>query len=371
MAKTTRTFSRITGMLLALATTPLAAGQAVLPEAPRAATPPALDDGAINALIAQLGDPSYPVREQATKKLQAAGLSAYPAVKAALQSAADSEVQSRLHQIEAALASACLWNGTETIAEYARRMDLPAAKTVPLGLPFNQVEMHFALIPAGEFTMGSPNREPERLPGEAQHKVRISRAFFMQTTPVTQAQWKALMPRNPARFQGDTLPVESVTWKEAVKFCQALSAQDDKTYRLPTEAEWEFACRAGTTTPFNFGNSISPTVANYNASVPYGNSASALFRVATTPVETFKPNGWGLYDMHGNVWQWCSDWYADYPAGDTLDPAGPAQGDGHVARGGSWVDIARFLRSACRGREATPDGESIQTGFRVVLELGK
>ena len=269
-----------------------------------------------------------------------------------------------------AVESSPLWDGAETIAQYARRRDLPATQTVTLAQAPNKVVMNFVLIPAGEFIMGSPVDERERLPSETQHRVRITKPFLMQTTPVTQAQWKALMPTSPARFQGDTLPVDSVTWLQAVKFCDTLSNRDSAAYRLPTEAEWEFACRAGTTTAFSFGNSINPADANYNGNVPYGNSTSALFRVQTTPVETFNPNPWGLYDMHGNVWQWCGDWYGEYPDGDAINPAGPAQGSVRVVRGGSWADVPCFLRSACR--ETTPPDKSvIHIGFRVVLQLGR
>ena len=268
-----------------------------------------------------------------------------------------------------AIDSSPLWNGAETIAQYARRMNLPAAKTVTLAQAPDTIVMNFVLIPAGEFTMGSPVTEPERLPSETQHKVRITKPFLMQTTPVTQAQWKALMPASPARFQGANLPEDSVSWFQAVKFCDTLSNRDAAAYRLPTEAEWEFACRAGTTTPFSFGDSISPDDANYNGNVHYGNGAGSQFRVATTPVDTFKPNPWGLYDMHGNVWQWCGDWYAQYPDGDASDPAGPAQGAVRVVRGGSWADVPRFLRSACR-ETTPPDKAAIHIGFRVVLELG-
>jgi len=278
-------------------------------------------------------------------------------------------------QIESTLARSTFWKGTETIPQYARRLNLPERQTITLPNPVDPtgrgVPLTFTLIPAGEFLMGSPASEPERLPAETLHKVQLTHPFMLLTTPVTQAQWDALLGEksNPSRFHGDDLPVASVTWTDAVKFCTALSAREDKTFHLPTEAQWEFACRAGTTTPFWFGNAISPARANYNGNILYsGGGGGSDYRVTTTPVDTFKPNPWGLYDMHGNVWQWCSDWLGEIPAADATDPLGPDYGTARVLRGGSWADTPRFLRSACR--ESTPPDQSrIHIGFRVVLEV--
>jgi formylglycine-generating enzyme required for sulfatase activity len=211
--------------------------------------------------------------------------------------------------------------------------------------------IHLRLIPAGEFDMGSPDNEEGRLPNEGPvHRVKISKPFYMGKYEVTQAQWKAVMgaDNNPSQFKGDNLPVETVTWNDTLNFLKKAS----DGLRLPTEAEWEYACRAGTATPFNTGNNITTDQANYNGNYPYAGNPKGEYRAKTTPVGTFKPNAWGLYDMHGNVWEWCSDWYAqkyyEECKNGVTDPSGPGNGTGRVLRGGSWGDIARSMRSVLR-----------------------
>ena len=145
---------------------------------------------------------------------------------------------------------------------------------------------------------------------------------------VTQEQWQAVMGNNPSHFKGEkNLPVEKVSWDDCQEFIKKLREKDKKPYRLPTEAEWEYACRAGTTTPFHFGETISTDQANYNGNFTYGNGKKGVYRKKTTPVGSFPANAWGLHDMHGNVWQWCQDWYGDYPQKDVVDPQGPEKGD--------------------------------------------
>ncbi len=232
-------------------------------------------------------------------------------------------------------------------------------------------EMSFAWIPPGEFMMGSPKDEPERDNDEKLHKVILTRGFYMQTTPVTQGQWKAVMGNNPSRFKdcGDDCPVERVSWDDARRFIKKLSRMTGEEYRLPTEAQWEYACRAGTTTPFNTGKCLcADTQANYDGNYPLKGCPKGKYRRRTTPVKKFPANAWGLYDMHGNVWEWCQDWYEDYPDGTVKDPVGPKNGRGRVGRGGGWDGGAGFLRSAARGRYS-PGGRDGVLGFRLLREL--
>ena len=168
-------------------------------------------------------------------------------------------------------------------------------------------------IPAGSFLMGSPTSEESHFTSESpQHEVNLG-AFWMSQFPITQAQWVSVMGNNPSHFEGDDLPVECVSWHDAMKFCRRLSEQTGHTYTLPSEAQWEYACRAGTTTPFHFGKTITSGQANYDGNYTYGDAPRGEYRQRTTPVGMFPPNDWGLYDMHGNVWEWCLDeWHPNY-----------------------------------------------------------
>jgi formylglycine-generating enzyme required for sulfatase activity len=243
----------------------------------------------------------------------------------------------------------------------AERKDLPMQITNSLG-------MKLSLIQAGRFTMGSPENELGRRPVEVQHEVTLTRSYYMGTTEVTQGQWKTMMGDNPSFVEGDDHPVETIPWAKAVEFCRKLSEKEGARYRLPTEAEWEYACRAGTTTPFHTGPTISTNEANYNGQRSYGDGAKGIFRDETTAVASFAPNAWGLHDMHGNVWEWCADWYAEYPTGAVSDPTGPAEGKTRVVRGGCWVTAPAVCRSASRG-DTEPVSWNFHFGFRVARDL--
>jgi formylglycine-generating enzyme required for sulfatase activity len=245
--------------------------------------------------------------------------------------------------------------------------------------------LKLVLIPAGKFMMGSPNDEEGRdgygirmmIAGKndnegPRHEVTISKPFYMGAYLVTQQQYQQVMGKNPSQSsKGPQYPVDNVNWAAANNFCKKLSQTTGKSVHLPTEAQWEYACRAGTTTPFNTGKTISTDQANYKGDDVYGKGKKGEYRRKTTPVDMFKPNAWGLYDMHGNLFQWCSDWYDKnyYAKGKNIDPAGPATANGiKMLRGGSWFSPPHDCRSAHR----YPDGQVFghpYFGFRVVVDL--
>ncbi len=216
----------------------------------------------------------------------------------------------------------------------------------------NTLGMKFAWIPPGTFLMGSQKEEEERHDSlKTQLKVTLSRGFYMGVHLVTQEQWKEVMGNNPSMFKGENnLPVETVSWNDCQVFIKKLREKDKKSYRLPTESEWEYACRGGTTTPFHFGATISTDQANYDGSFTYGNGKIGVYRGKTTPVGSFSANEWGLHDMHGNVWEWCQDWcgWEYYTQKDMVDPRGPNAGQYRVLRGGSWCCKPQRCRSASR-----------------------
>lgn len=228
----------------------------------------------------------------------------------------------------------------------------------------NSVGMKLVWIPSGDFMMGSTGKEKGRGDDEHHRKVTISKGFYFGVHTVTQEQWQAVMGENPSHFKGTNLPVEQVSWHDCQAFCQKLGAKEKKAYRLPTEAEWEYACRAGTTTPFHFGATLSTEQANYNGNFVYGPGKMGLYREKTTPVGSFPANAWGLHDMHGNVWQWCKDWHGGYSAKEVTDPQGPKSGTNRVSRGGSWGSHPVFCRSANRNFSA-PENRSEYYGCRV------
>jgi formylglycine-generating enzyme len=295
----------------------------------------------------------------------------------------------------------------------------PAADEWPKEVT-NSIGMKLVRIPAGKFTMGSTKKEQDdaiaareknhgrkttatesayyRAEGP-QHEVQITKPFWLGIHEVTQGQFENVMGYNPSyfsrngegktgvKYQDDSkpaggkdqvpadtsdYPVENVSWEEAQAFCQKLTKKegDERLYRLPTEAEWEYSCRGGAdrSTPFDFGNSFSSKQANFNGDYPYGEVDKDKYLERTCKVGSYKKNAFGLYDMHGNVWEWCSDWFGSdyYPKSPLRDPPGPAEGSIRVFRGGSWYDSAQNCRSAFRARNP-PEHRNKNRGFRIVL----
>jgi formylglycine-generating enzyme len=223
--------------------------------------------------------------------------------------------------------------------------------------------IRFVRIPAGSFVMGSAPDEPGHLPDEVAHRVVISRPLYMSATEVTQRQWQTIMGRNPSAFpkSGPNAPVERVSWNDVQEFLRRLNRRMNARFRLPTEAEWEYACRAGTRSAYSFGDSISSTQANYDGK-PAGS-----FRGSTAPVASYPPNRWGLYDMHGNVWEWCADEYCPYSASEERDPFRSCGSKYKVIRGGSWYFGADSARSALRYTHE-PQLSGFSIGFRIVAD---
>ena len=238
----------------------------------------------------------------------------------------------------------------------------------------NGVTLEMVQVPGGTFVMGAPATEAESLDRERpQHPVTVP-PFLMGKFPVTQAQYQAVMGNNPAtQFDGDRFvapnkPVVGVSWNDAIAFCQRLSQQTGKSYRLPSEAEWEYACRAGTKTPFHFGDTITTDLANYDGNSTYGLAPKGTHRKQTTPVGSFSANAFGLFDLHGNVWEWCLDHWHDNYEGAPVDGSAwltAGQNAGRLLRGGSWAGNPRYCRSAARAH-GTPGYQYNYIGFRVV-----
>ena len=195
------------------------------------------------------------------------------------------------------------------------------------------VKLEMILIPAGKFVMGSPASEKGHRVNETQHEVTLTKPFYMGKYEVTQEQWDAVMINNRSFYRGPKLPVTSVSWENCQEFIKKLNAKTSGGYRLPTEAEWEYSCRAGTTTAYSYGDSITKNDSNVEG-------------LSTKVVGSYKPNAFGLYDMHGNVWEWCEDWKVDYPKEAVIDPKGPEAGKNRVLRGGSFTGVGMHSRSA-------------------------
>jgi formylglycine-generating enzyme required for sulfatase activity len=253
--------------------------------------------------------------------------------------------------------------------------------------------LHMVLIPGGTFLMGQTEAEKAELirqVGEEDYKTYYARElpqhevtvppFFMGRYPITQAQWRAVaslpqvereLDRDPSNFKGDTHPVERVNWYEAMEFCARLSAHTQRPYTLPSEAQWEYACRSGTTTPFYFGRTLTTDLANYDGNYTYADGPKGEYRQKTTPVDQFGvANAWGLSDMHGNVWEWCLDHYHDSYAGAPRDGSAwvdedPEENKPRILRGGSWLYGPRTCRCASRSI-SNPDTHGTYDGFRVV-----
>ena len=288
------------------------------------------------------------------------------------------------------------------------------AKQQPTRALTNSVGMQLVYVPPGKFQMGTPKAEQDAAIAEQeramrggwkgheerneaismyraegpQHDVEITRGFYLGVHEVTQKQYRAVMGRNPSFFSADgeggenvkgldtsDFPVEQVRWQDAAKFCEKLSAlaaekKAGRKYRLPTEAEWEHACRAGSRDyqATSHGRSLSSSQANFNGNHPFGGAAKGPFLRRPCKVGSYEKNAFGLYDVHGNVWEWCADWYDKgyYKASPARDPSGPAKGRERVVRGGCWVGLGAFCRSGCRGR-VEPAAHAPLIGFRVAL----
>jgi formylglycine-generating enzyme required for sulfatase activity len=264
----------------------------------------------------------------------------------------------------------------------------PAVTPRPAAATERPVPSGMVWIQGGTFMMGSPASEAGRNNDRegSQHRVTVS-SFYMGKYEVTQAEYEAVMGSNPSSFKGDNLPVEQVSWYDAAEYCNKRSQREGLTaaytisgsgasrtvtwnrsasgYRFPTEAEWEYACRAGSTTPFSTGGNITTNQANYNGNNPYNNNAKGTYREKMTAAGSCAANDWGLYDMHGNVWEWCWDWYGAYGTGTQTDPMGAVSGANRVCRGGSWRSSAGDVRSAFRSHN-TPSDSYYNVGFRLV-----
>jgi formylglycine-generating enzyme required for sulfatase activity len=249
------------------------------------------------------------------------------------------------------------------------------------GKPFTiaDLSMEMLWVKPGTFEMGSPSSEKDRLDAETPHTVTLTEGYWLGKHEVTQSQWERVMGSNPSRYKGGDRPVEAVSWAEVTSFCAKLTASEraagrlpaGMTYQLPTEAQWEYACRAGTKTAFSFGEAAGElhrhaNYADVNTDFDWSDKAHDDGYENTSPVGSYKANGWGFYDMHGNVNEWCADWYGDYPTGAARDPVGPADGSARVTRGGSWGTTANLARSAYRFRNV-PAFSYIYLGFRLSL----
>jgi formylglycine-generating enzyme required for sulfatase activity len=213
--------------------------------------------------------------------------------------------------------------------------------------------------------MGSPNSEPERWNNEMQHEVTLTKGFWLADTTVTQALWELVMSANPSRFKGPDRPVENVSWDDAQLFINKMNGlKAELKLCLPTEAQWEYSCRAGSTAPFFWGEEIDSDLVNFNGTNPYNKGRRSTYRQETVDVQSLLCNDWGLYQMHGNVWEWCRDWFGEYEKTPIVDPQGAEMGDGRVLRGGSWLDFGRDCRSTCRSH-FEPSSRFDDFGFRL------
>jgi sulfatase modifying factor 1 len=225
----------------------------------------------------------------------------------------------------------------------------------------------FHYIPPGRFMMGSPATEPERISNETLHEVVLTSGFWLAETACTQELWEAVMGSNPSSFKGKRRPVENVSWNDCIAFLEKINRlMPGLDLRLPTEAEWEYACRAGTQTPFSFGDTITTDQVNYDGNYPYNKGRKGKYRKETVEVRSLPCNDWGLYEMHGTVWEWCSDWYGEDSSDSVIDPSGSDGGTFRVLRGGSWRGDAWYVRSANR-YGADPADRRGGIGFRFAV----
>ncbi len=237
-----------------------------------------------------------------------------------------------------------------------------------MAFTYKGVRQAFRWCEPGTFMMGSPEDEPDReLFGadETQHEVTLSKGFWLADTTVTQALWGAVMGDNPSEFNGAERPVENINWQNAQALIDKMNAMKPALKLcLPSEAQWEYACRAESVSAFCWGEQIDSTLVNFNGDSPYNNGPKSEFREQIVTVKDLLCNDWGLHQMHGNVWEWSQDWFADYPVPSVVDPEGPNTGDYRVLRGGSWISNGRDCRSAYR-IHCAPTERSRSTGFRL------
>lgn len=295
--------------------------------------------------------------------------------------------------LAAVLAGTMVSCGSQTPPEQSQQSTPPPSSSQQGQEEQPQIPENFILVEGGTFSMGSPDSEAWRSDDETQHTVTVS-DFYMSAFEVTQAEYQAVIGSNPSAFSGENLPVETVSWLDAIAYCNARSELEGlepaytvegqtvtwnrgaNGYRLPTEAEWEYACRAGTETPFNTETSISAEESNYWGHYPYLiednyfnqsnlETRPGVYRETTVAVGSFQPNAWGFYDMHGNVGEWVWDYYGNYPTEAQTDPVGPDSGVLRVNRGGGWNDFAKNLRSAYRAT-LPQDSAVFNVGFRLV-----
>lgn len=247
----------------------------------------------------------------------------------------------------------------------AAASDAPRTGTVKtLDLP-GHASIEMIYCEPGSFVMGSPNDEEGRDLDETQHAVTLTKGFWLSKCEVTQAQWESVMNGNPSSFKGNgKMPVDSVSWNDCHEFTRRLNALLDCEARLPTEAEWEYACRAGTKSAFSWGNALNGRKANCNGDFPCATHERGPYLRHPTPAGHYAPNPWGFFDMHGNMYEWCEDRCGDYPAGDATDPEGNTEGKCRILRGGCWYFGARFCRSANRIKNS-PSYSDAFTGMRL------
>jgi sulfatase modifying factor 1 len=235
----------------------------------------------------------------------------------------------------------------DTEANIAKPKGLNVARAASIAL---QQSGPTRWINPGRFMMGSPSDEVDREEDEILHEVTLTRGFWLADTACTQGLWRAVTGQNPSQSNlGDDYPVESVSWEDVNAFIVHINREvPDLALRLPSEAEWEYACRAGIQAPFSFGETITTDQVNYNGNYPYAGGKKGENREETVEVSALPANSWGLYQMHGNVWEWCYDWYGEYPTGPVIDPKGPEEGGRRVLRGGGWFSFGGDARSAQR-----------------------
>jgi uncharacterized protein (TIGR02996 family) len=263
--------------------------------------------------------------------------------------------------------------------DWERRQRELSAQNVRVPLPRlsvplrDKLALELVLVPPGSYWMGShgagvpEDADTDELP---RHRVNLTRGFYLGVSPVTQSQWEAVLNEAPSHFRGKDRPVERVNWYSAARFCTTLAERTNLPFRLPTEAEWEYACRAGSATLFSCGDVLTTDQANFDGNYTYRDSPKGIYRHQTTSVGTFPANAWGLHDLHGNVWEWCADWFGEgyYQLSPGDDPPGPESGEVRVLRGGSWFFSPRPCRTTYRFYDS-PTSEDDDYGCRPAMSL--